>query len=240
MIDLYIGDPLPAMRELRKALTLAPMMPEVHDLYGRMLIELGQSDRGINHLEAAVKLDPTFEPLRYEIARARALQGDWPKAEKFFASIPTDPMMLNAYWIIRARLLMWRGDADEAKKHLTLFASVSFGMRAATEMLLQIVATRQIPAESRAELTALFEGARTHRRRQFFAQLKAECFAFIAEAENALAALESAAENDLFDVLWIDHCPLLDALRSDPRFVAIRERVAHRAEEVLSALSAPA
>jgi hypothetical protein len=49
-------------------------------------------------------------------------------------------------------------------------------------------------------------------------------------------ALEKAIEIGLFDVAWLERCPLFDPLRGTLRFEAVRRTAHDRAMEVLGAL----
>ncbi len=52
-----------------------------------------------------------------------------------------------------------------------------------------------------------------------------------------LASLEDAERVALFDIAWLDRCPLFDPYRNDPQFAAVRASVAARADAVLAALT---
>jgi hypothetical protein len=56
--------------------------------------------------------------------------------------------------------------------------------------------------------------------------------------DQGLSAIEKAVDLGLLDIGWLDHCPLLQQLASSDRFQKMRERVAVRAREVLTVLSA--
>jgi eukaryotic-like serine/threonine-protein kinase len=43
----------------------------------------------------------------------------------------------------------------------------------------------------------------------------------------------------VFDLVWLDRCPLLEPYRGDPDFMAQRARVAARVEPIVAALSSP-
>jgi serine/threonine-protein kinase len=234
-IELYTGDPLVAMRELRKALELSPTMPEVQELYGRTLIELGQPDRGIDHLRATLKLDPTLGQVEYEIARVRALGGDYAPIEAMV--MPTDPTLLNGYWVVRMRTLLWRGDVAKAAELRPAVEAQRFGMKDVVPKILALVATKRIGDDLAAELATIITTTRTRRRRAFFNQVRAEAAAYAGDREAALRALEEAASFGLFDVFWLERCPVLDGLRAEPRYVAVKDRVASRARELLAALA---
>jgi serine/threonine-protein kinase len=71
------------------------------------------------------------------------------------------------------------------------------------------------------------------RRPLFFRQLKAEALAYVGDKKGAIATIDDAASLGLLDVVWLDHCPLFDALRSDARFTHARAQVGERAALVL-------
>jgi eukaryotic-like serine/threonine-protein kinase len=67
------------------------------------------------------------------------------------------------------------------------------------------------------------------RRKTYLAQLATECYAQRGRIDDALAMLQQAASWALIDVLWLDRCPALDALRGHDRFGRIRAAVSSRA-----------
>ena len=56
------------------------------------------------------------------------------------------------------------------------------------------------------------------------------------EYDQAIRALARAVDVGFFDRLWLESCPLLAPLRSDPRFVALRKIVLSRTAKVHEAL----
>jgi len=70
--------------------------------------------------------------------------------------------------------------------------------------------------------------------RTFMGQILVELLAAAGDFDTALAELEVIAELPLVDVLWLDGCPLLAALRKEPRFAAVRAVVAARAASMWS------
>jgi serine/threonine-protein kinase len=51
-----------------------------------------------------------------------------------------------------------------------------------------------------------------------------------------MSMVDYAVGANLFDLLWMDRCPLLDPLRARKPFRVLRARVKHRAEAILDAL----
>jgi serine/threonine-protein kinase len=65
----------------------------------------------------------------------------------------------------------------------------------------------------------------------------AEACGFAGDLPGLVLALEGAAQAGLFDVGWLDRCPLFDGHRQVPEFRAVRDRVAERAEAVSRAIA---
>jgi TolB-like protein/predicted Ser/Thr protein kinase len=235
---LIMGDAAGAAREVNEALRLAPSLPDVHDLCGRILIEVGRPEEGIAFLERALVLEPSIFRARMDIARVSALMGDWSKADDLYAAPEEDEAEANAYWFPRARLALWRGEGEWAEWAKVAMASLQFSLRAVAEGVCDLILTRTIPGSLGSLLDTLGKiRGRVRRRPIFFRQLRAEAFAFVGDDDTALLALDEAATLGLIDLVWLDRCPLFDALRADERFVATRDRVAERAARVLDAFT---
>jgi serine/threonine-protein kinase len=95
---------------------------------------------------------------------------------------------------------------------------------------------REIPTALAAALDTFGKvTGRVRRRPIFYRQLKAEALAYVGQAEAASAAIEDAASLGLIDIVWVDRCPLFDALKDSPVFAKARARVAALATRVLDA-----
>lgn len=232
-IELYTGDAMLAVREVRTALALAPTLPEAHELYGRILVELGETARGIRHLEMALQIDPKLEPVSFELARVKCLEGMI--CADAFPPEPSDPELLNSYWIARARVVLWSRDVAAARECEAAMERRPFGMRAAMQSLLRILTRGTIDEVAAQSLEMQTDNAPTTRRRAFFCQVSAEVHAAGGDREKALAAIEKGASLELIDLSWIDRCPLFDDLRTEPRFAVVRAKVAARVARVLAA-----
>jgi hypothetical protein len=84
----------------------------------------------------------------------------------------------------------------------------------------------------------LIDSTRAPLRSRFFLQLTAEAAAFAGDRARAIDAITKAASLSLFDVAWMDGCPLFAELRKDAAFVSVREQVAARAARVEEAYRA--
>src|SRR5207247_2029037 len=112
---LIMGDAAGAAREVNDALRLAPALPDVHDLCGRILVEVGRPEEGIAFLERALVLEPAMFRARMDIARVSMLLGEGSKADDLYAAPREDgEAEANAYWFPRARIALWRGEEEWA------------------------------------------------------------------------------------------------------------------------------
>ena len=90
----------------------------------------------------------------------------------------------------------------------------------------------------RERIRAHVEASRigTQRRQAFVAQLAAEAAGVVGDADECLALLLHANACGLFDLPWLDRCPVLQPIRGEPRFAIIRSDVAERALAIHDAL----
>ena len=113
---LVMGDYRTAAREVNDALRRAPSLPDVHDLCGRILVEVGRPEEGISFLERALLLEPRIGRAKGDIARVSALLGDWSQVEPLYATTPKEESEQNGVWFLRTRIAMWRGDVEWAMR----------------------------------------------------------------------------------------------------------------------------
>jgi hypothetical protein len=91
------------------------------------------------------------------------------------------------------------------------------------------------PAKRAMADRAFVEGA-SARRTTFYLQMQAELAGFAGEHEACLQALAKADQRGLLDIVWLDHCPLLQSVRGTQTFKTLRNSVYMRAEGVYEAL----
>ena len=65
-----------------KAVELAPTLPAARNVLGRVLLELGETDRAIRELEEGIALAPNHRQMHFELARAYARAGRKEDAER--------------------------------------------------------------------------------------------------------------------------------------------------------------
>ncbi len=208
-----------AEAEYRRALQLNPNFATAHQWYAEMLTALSRHDEAIAQIRQAEALDP-FSPVLHHVA-GQILQDarQYSQALEEYRKAET-----GSDWIwthIAAALAHRRlGEYDLALKEL----------RAAAKLNSSQLDPRDVDALERAYAKS---GARG-----FFAQSiiafrqyphpaygRALDYAALGEKEKAFASLDEAYRNHDLDVLSLECSPELDALRSDPRYQTLKQRI---------------
>jgi serine/threonine-protein kinase len=232
-LEQQVGEPATAAAHYRVAIACAPHSPEAHDLLGRLLLEAGYLDAALARLEHAIAISPDFRTVRWEIARAMALDQRWDEHDRLLAHdhLPDRP-------IARTRLLWWRGDlaAVRARREGGWLAEVF------DPLLFELLLAALLDgawAQVRAPLIAKAEDRSwpSQRRRAFVAQLVAEIAAYAGDPDTCNRVLAHAVRYDrLFDLHWLDRCPLLARARDTPAFAAVRDEILVRSRAIYDAL----
>jgi serine/threonine-protein kinase len=233
---LLSGKPEEAAREVRAVLDRHPDFADAVELAGRMLVECGPPAAAIRPLERALELEPDARSVNMELARLHALLGDRAASEAFFGDEPANAGLSNVYWLNRCRVALWLGDFERARAWRADLESRDGAFPGAIMMLRAMTGDLPTDEEVHAVLGVATSGTKLLRRRAFYSQLVCEFTASFGRTEVALVALETADAGALFDATWLERCAPLDAIRHDPRFVAVRERVLARATSVRAAL----
>ena len=236
---LLSGQSADAAREVQAVLTRHPASADALDLAGRLLVESGPAAAGIQYIERALSLEPNLVTGAMEIAKLHALCGDRAASDAFFGDEPSHPGLSSIYWIHRCRAALWLSDWGRAREWRERFDKRE-GVHPGITMMLQAMTVDALtPAQLQGVLDVASSGTRLLRRRAFYAQVVCEFASFLGQTELALTALETADRGLVFDTLWLERCAPLDAIRHDPRFVAVATRVQGRAAEVRAALGFP-
>ena len=213
---LFYGmNELDAITAAKRALRLAPNHVEAHDLLGRLLSD-GPAVRF--HLERAIALEPQIVLAPMVLMRHYALAGELDRAEALLDAAP------QALAPARARYLLWRRDAVRARQMLESAPMVPGYAGDAMRTFLEIAAGRDV------DRTRFFvtPPSLSWRMRGIYLQFRAEGAAALDDARLALDALAEADALRLCDLSWIDRCALLDRIRGEREFQAVRDRVAER------------
>jgi serine/threonine-protein kinase len=233
-VEFNLGNPHAAARLYRSAIARSPHSAEAHEYMGRMLIEAGFLDEGFGRLDEAMAINPARRGLLWEVARAHALEGRWDEHAKIVARL-TDLLINRPF--ARARMAIWRrepGLGALIRPELEpLTAQFAPGLM---DLLIELYSGREW-AELRDQLVSGIKVPWPNRRRRTWAaQIVAEACGWAGDGESALALVEYASGDGLFDLHWLDKCPVLDCMREHPRFAEVRVPIQRRADGVLDAM----
>jgi tetratricopeptide (TPR) repeat protein len=231
-LEQQVGDPAVAAAHYRVAIACAPHSPEAHDLLGRMLLEAGYLDAALARLEHAMAISPDFRTVEWEIARAMALEQRWDEHERILARNHRDRP------IARMRMLWWRGALDEVRARRDAGALGDVFDLELFEMMLAGLLDGAWD-RVRAPLIAKAEDRSwpSQRRRAFVAQVVAEIAGHVGDVDACNRLLAHAARYArLFDLHWLDRCPMLASARGTPAFATVREQIQARSRAIYDAL----
>jgi serine/threonine-protein kinase len=225
-----------AVGELMLALERGPNLADAHDLLGRILVETGPLQSGLRHLEHALELEPNLTRTLVDRARVEALLGHWDSMERLLDRAESSRRTPTPMWVLRARMAMWQGDSERAAA-LLAHPEVTNGKNELVFRFLQIAA-RVRKTDPAQLLEGFVFGVQTSspRGRLFFHQMATEIYSFQGELDSAVRSLARAVDVGLCDLIWYDRCPLLNVLRRDLRFKALRKVIASRSGQVKAAL----
>jgi hypothetical protein len=139
-----------------------------------------------------------------------------------------------------ARLVLWQRDPKAAEAILASLQPIDDRsdrpIHRVVRALLELAAhgTRPPPEFHRLDPTM------KSRVNAFRAQLRVELSAAADDVEDAILGLEACVASDVFDIAWLDRCPLFRTLRRDPRFPPLREKIVARGARVIEAYAARA
>ncbi len=234
---LITGDGVACGRAVREALTVSPGSADVHDMRGRLLGEVGRPEDALSSLRMAVRLEPSNLRARGDAVRMHALLGDYQPVDQLVDHAAEAGGTEGVTFVLAARLALWKRDVELLKRLQAATRDLDYAFKGAVGELIGLGLTGQItPALLDLGRTWGKVTGRAMRRPAFFQQLAAEVQAYAGRDDGALAAIEAADRLGLIDIAWLDRCPLFAGLRTSPRFVTARHRVAARAAEVLDAL----
>ena len=226
------GDEAGAARHIQKAIARAPTLAEAHALRGRILVEANALDAGLKSLRTALALDPAVPLAAGELARAHAFLGQWEDVAVAAERTGQNEGPL-ALWFGLARYSLWRRDREAAARHLAALDKDPRVVAVAKWMFEQVLTTTP-PAET-IDLSFFAPRAdASTRRRTFILQIEAEVRAFHGQLAAALASVGKSVDQGLFDLAWLEHCPLLSPLHGEPAFQEAVATVGERVRVVMA------
>ncbi|MFO0547262.1 MAG: protein kinase [Polyangiaceae bacterium] len=239
-LALHSGQPEMAGKCFRAAIGVAPQLAEPHEWVGRMLLEIGMLKDGEKRFNLAMRIDPRQAFIRWEMARAYALEGDWNTFERIAREARGGEPRRIGRWAGHIRFATWLSTRDELERVAEEFRdapeSEIFDAPFCRALLLAHHDRDWSGARPLLFERALDDSFESTRRRSFYCQLVTEAACVFGELDEALDLLERSDRLALIDLHWLDRCVLLDALRGSPRFTAVSDSVRARADRVAEML----
>jgi len=225
-----------AVVALRHTLRLSPGLDLAQEMLAAIEVEVGFDDQGIARLEAATQ-DPNDPGTpRYHAASRHALRGRWDAFDRI-VSAPVDDRF--AVWrdLLVARMNLYRGVVAHPIKPVP--ADARDPQAVLTRIFESTLRTGTLPAEFEALQKAAREARDGTRLKPLLFQVQAELFAAVGLGDAALQAVSAAVGARLFDVVWMEHCPLLRELQSRVAMTNLRAKVEARCAPIRDALTTP-
>jgi len=233
-VELNTGDPITAAGHFRVAIACAPQSSEAHEQLGRMLLESGYLEPAIERLEDAIAINPNTKAARWDIARAYALEQRWDDCDRMVAELLASGVDRV---VARARFAWWRRDTATLE---AMHAQFSAGRYPFDPLLMaELLATfidNDWPSHRAKLLAVVAEMPPNRRRRAFVGQLVVEAAGYWGDVDTAIEHIARTIDEGLFDLHWLDRCPMLDVVRTAPAFPKLRARIKQRADAILDAL----
>ena len=235
-VALQEGRLAESYRYAQQALARAPSLVDAHLLKGRILAETGPLADAEQTLEIAIELDPRSIAGLMELARVQALLGRWESVTKTLAAGAQGDRSFSVE-VTRLRVALWTSDSQSfegaratvARMRKTLETSVP---RFVT-FLDALLAVTPEPTRIDALVREIERTEGASRRALFFHQIGMETSVGLGQDQVALALFKNANRLGLTDLSWVDRCPALDRLRTQPEFMVQRDAVQQRVAEVL-------
>jgi serine/threonine-protein kinase len=217
MFASQLGDYTQAAHSLARALVLAPTCAEAQAYLGQLECEAGSAEQGAQRIDFARSLDPQLVIGLDYVARHRALTGDHEGAAHMlerYAQIAGKhhPMVMAS----RVRFAMWRGEARPARSLLVQLVDTTSSAMQGLRLYLGVVSGELHPE---VFVAAMVDFQRTITNPRFVTlgfQLGAEALAWRGALPLAMQQLEAATRAALVDVAWLEGCPALAPLHTQP------------------------
>jgi len=233
MFAVQTGGYRQAAQALARALAIAPTMAEAHSYLGGLQCEALQGDEGPKRLRAALELDPTLQTCHLSLARSALLDGDLATFAHHDAALAEAfPPQHVPTLISRLRWSLYRGDATDARSHFRTLRALGTDTGDRLARLCAAAVGEGSLEDARATFDSIPAWLANPRFTALMDQLATEIFLVAGANDLARAAVERAAESILIDRAWLERCSLLDPLRGDPAFEAVRATVETRAAEI--------
>lgn len=210
-----------ATEELERALALDPHSAAAHQWYALFLNMRGRLAESERHLARAAEIDPLSVVVATLRGFQRDLARDFEGAERHYRqAVELDPHHFLGHWGLGLALQHAGRLADAVEEHRRAVALLE-GASFARAVLARSLALAGQDGAARDLLRELEDASAGY----VSPYQRATVREALGDVEGALTSLEEAGEQCDAWLAWLDVDPMLDRLRAEPRFEAIRTRV---------------
>ena len=210
-----------AMEELERAVTLDPHSAAGHQWYGLFLNMRGRLAEAERQLALAAEIDPLSVVIAAMRGFQRDLARDYEGGERHYRqAVELDPHHFVGHWglgLAHQHAGRFEEGVAAHQRALALLEGAAFA-RAVLARSLALAGQHDAARELLRQLEDAAAGYVSPYQR-------ATVLDALGDVDAALACLEDALEQRDAWLTWLDVDPMLDRLRAEPRFVAIRNRV---------------
>jgi tetratricopeptide (TPR) repeat protein len=212
-----------AEREVKRAIELKPNDSEAHWVYALHLSELGLHDEAIREIKLAEQLDPLSTLLKGAVGDMYFYSRQYDRAiEESRRVIALEPNLSNLHLNL-GRAYVQKGMYDEGIAEIRKGVELSGGNASRVALLAWALAR----TGNRSEATkVLDESLRRLANGEEVSKVRiAATFGALGDRDQAFAWLEKAYQERSPVLVIVKVDPILDSLRSDPRFADLLRRV---------------
>jgi TolB-like protein/Flp pilus assembly protein TadD len=208
-------------KELQRAIELSPNYATAHHWYGENLGDLGRFDEGIAELKRALDLDPLSLIINADLGEVYTFARQYDKAiEQLRKTIEMDQSFYYAHWRLGVVYEM-KGFHQEAIAEYQKARALD-----SDPWVLALIGHADAASGKRDEALKIVDQLRGISKQRYVpAYGFAIIYAQLGEKDEAFRWLEKSNQDRGNDLGRIKVDPLVDSLRSDPRFTDVMRRV---------------
>jgi serine/threonine protein kinase/Flp pilus assembly protein TadD len=214
----YERDLEAAMKAFQRAIALNPNYPRAHQVYGEILISMGEFERAADEVRQGLELDPLSFPLHFVDAQLSFYSRQFEKTlEKCRKAQELEPGHFISSWLMGSACEQL-GRQAEALNHFQRAVELGPESQAVRASLARSYALSKQTDKARALLQEL---EATSREKYVPAHAFARVWAALGEPEQTLAWLIKADQERELRMMYANLEPAFDFVRADPRFPRI-------------------
>jgi len=227
------GELREAVVALEHALRLAPTSAEALGIMGLLEVETGRVNAGLARLKAVQEIEPTGNAYFYERARMAGLAGD--KAtfdEAFLEHRKLDPGLGSIHLVLRYGA--WNGEVGYLRAAIDEAPRLGPGVGGVVATFAKAF-LGEVGIGVAVDVATPILAAVNLRFGALIRQILVEIHAARGDDAGAIVWLRALRSTLLYDVPWLERCPLLARLRTRADVSAIVAEVRTRSESVWTA-----